>query len=328
MAVTLADIAARADLSESTVSRALSAPDKVNPATRERVLAIAKELGYVPNRVARSLSSGRTDLIGLVVPDIANPFFPPIIKAVQARAAIKGWTVLIADIDERAADELPLARTIRRRVDGLVIASPRTGADRLGELAQLAPVVFINREIPGSTSVIIDAGDGMGQAVEHLAALGHRTIAYLNGPRRSWSNEQRRHAVEQTAERLGLTLVQHGPFEPQVQSGVHAADLVLAGEATGVIAYDDLIALGVLARVAERGLRVGTDLSVIGVDDSPMSAMAYPTLTSVHVPGTEAGVTAVDTLLALIDEPDSGPGHVTLETQLVVRSSTGPVAAR
>jgi DNA-binding LacI/PurR family transcriptional regulator len=285
-------------------------------------------MGYVPNQVARSLTSGRTDLIGLLVPDIGNPFFPPIIKAVQARASDKGKTVLIADIDERAGDEIARAQLIRKRVDGLIIASPRTPEGALSALSDLFPVVFVNREVPGASSVIIDSGDGMNQAVEHLHALGHRHICYLNGPRRSWSNIQRQTAIRTICERLGMTLTEFGPFEPQVQSGVHAADLVIAGGATGVIAYDDLIALGVMARLNERGLRVGADISVIGVDDSPMSAMAYPTLTSVHVPGSEAGALAVDKVVALIDQHvQLVPTVTTLETRLVVRSSTSPVVA-
>ncbi|MFI5958931.1 LacI family DNA-binding transcriptional regulator [Cryptosporangium sp. NPDC051539] len=326
MAVTLADVAAAAGLSGSTVSRALSAPDKVNAATRERVERIAREMGYVPNHSARSLTSGRTDLIGLIVPDIANPFFPPIIKAVQARGSQQGKTVLIADVDERPADEVPRARLMRKQVDGLIIASPRTPDDALGELVSLGPVVFVNRAVPGAASVVIDEAGGMEQAVEHLAALGHRSIAYLDGPKRSWSNARRKAAVREACSRLGLELVEFGPFEAQVQSGVHAADLVIARAITGVIAYDDLIALGVMARLTERGVRTGADVSLIGVDDSPMSAMAYPTLTSVHVPGDAAGAAAVDTLLAVIDgRQDEGAEHVVLDSRLVVRSSTAPV---
>jgi LacI family transcriptional regulator len=329
MAVTLADVAAAAGLSGSTVSRAFSDPEKVNASTRERVRRIAEEMGYVPNQVARSLASGRTDLIGLLVPDIANPFFPPIIKAVQARANDKGRTVLIADTDERVGDEIIRAQHMRKRVDGLIIVSPRTPADRIGELSSLAPAVFVNREVPGASCVIIDAGEGMGQAVEHLFALGHRHISYLNGPRRSWSNTQRQTVVRETCERLRLKLTEFGPFEAQIQSGVHAADLVYASGATGVIAYDDLIALGLIARLNERGVKPGADISVIGVDDSPMSAMAYPTLTSVHVPGAEAGLTAVDQLISLIDgqDDDAEPQVLTLETRLVVRSSTSAVTA-
>lgn len=325
MSVTLADVAKAAGLSGSTVSRALSAPEKVNPQTRERVRKLAEEMGYVPNHTARSLTSGRTDILGLIVPDIANPFFPPIIKAVQARAQAKGRTVLIADTDERPADEVLRAGEMRTRVDGLIFVSPRSEAKVLTEMAGLGPAVFINRVIPDQTSIIIDSGDGMRQAVEHLAALGHRTIAYLNGPRRSWSNQQREKAVADAAAEFGLTMREYGPFEPQVQSGVHAADLILASDVTGVIAYDDLIALGVMARLNERHVTVGRDMSIIGVDDSPMSSMAYPTLTTVAVPGLQAGAAAVDAIVRRLEAPDADSETITLETRLTVRSSTGLV---
>jgi LacI family transcriptional regulator len=327
MAVTLADVATAAGLSGSTVSRALSDPEKVNPSTRERVLRIVEQMGYVPNHAARSLTLRRTGLIGLLVPDIANPFFPPIIKSAQARAAATGRAVFIADVDEHPGDEIRRAQQMRERCDGMVIASPRTPESKIDQLAALEPVVFLNREVPGSTSVIIDSNDGMDQAVDHLAALGHTTIAWLNGPRRSWSNTWRQQAVRAACERRGVHLVEFGPYEPQVQSGVHAADLVHACAATAVIAYDDLIALGVMARLAERKVRIGVDVSVIGIDDSPMSAMTYPTLTSVHVPAFEAGRLAVDSLVELIEldgDPVSTGSTHHLDTRLVIRSSTGP----
>ncbi|RIQ23834.1 LacI family DNA-binding transcriptional regulator [Jiangella rhizosphaerae] len=329
MSVTLADIARATGLSASTVSRALSDPDKVNPRTRDRVRKIAQDMGYVPNQVARSLTSGRNDLIGLIVPDIANPFFPPIIKAVQARASAKGKTVLIADVDEHPSDEIQRARVMRKRVDGLVVVSPRTPDDRLDQLAELRPIVFVNREVKGAASVIIEDSEGMREAVEHLTALGHRRIGYLNGPRRSWSNTQRQNAVREACAAHGVDLVEFGPFEPQIQAGVRAADLVHASDVTAVIAYDDMIALGLMARLNERGVRVGPDISVIGIDDSPMSGMAYPTLTSIHVPGSEAGARAVDIVLDLADTPsEAEPAVVQLETRLIVRSSTSPVRER
>lgn len=329
MTVTLADIARATGLSASTVSRALSDPDKVNPRTRDRVRKIAQDMGYVPNQVARSLTSGRNDLIGLIVPDIANPFFPPIIKAVQARASAKGKTVLIADVDEHPSDEIQRARVMRKRVDGLVVVSPRTPDDRLDQLAELRPIVFVNREVKGAASVIIEDSEGMREAVEHLTALGHRRVGYLNGPRRSWSNTQRQNAVREACAAHGVDLVEFGPFEPQIQAGVRAADLVHASDVTAVIAYDDMIALGLMARLNERGVRVGPDISVIGIDDSPMSGMAYPTLTSIHVPGSEAGARAVDIVLDLADTPgDAEPAVVQLETRLIVRSSTSPVRER
>jgi DNA-binding LacI/PurR family transcriptional regulator len=327
VSVTLTDVAQRCGLSASTVSRALSDPDKVNAATRERVQRAAREMGYIPNRVARSLSMGRTGTIGLVVPDIANPFFPPIIKSVQARCAGKDLSVVLADTDEHSSDELDRARAMSKQVDGLIMVSPRSPDRRVAEIAALGPTVFVNRQVADAPSVLIESPDGMRQAVEHLTALGHRRIAYLAGPRRSWSNQRRRTAVAAACEDRGAELVELGPFEPQVQAGAQAADLLHGTGVTAVVAYDDLIALGVMARMSERGLRIGVDLSIVGIDDSPLSGVAYPTLTSIHVPCAEAGAAAVDLLLDVLDEVvgDDGPAPlVELETHLVIRGSTGP----
>jgi LacI family transcriptional regulator len=326
--VTLADVAEACGLSVSTVSRALSDPEKVSPITRERIQRSARDLNYVPNRVARSLSIGRTGLIGLVVPDIANPYFPPIIKAVQARASRRDHSVLVADTDENVSDELERARTMRQQVDGLVVVSPRTPDDRLGELVALGPIVFINRPVPGAPSVVTENPEGIRQALEHLVSLGHRKVAYLGGPRRSWSNQRRAETLRTACEERSVELTEFGPFEPQMEAGVRAADLVAASGTTAVIAYDDLIALGLMARLAERGLRVGRDISVIGIDDSSMSEVSYPTLTSIHMPGSKAGHVAVDLLLQHFSDPDLAPSLVELETRLVIRNSTGPAAQR
>lgn len=322
MAITLADLARATNLSISTVSRALSDPGKVNEKTRRHVVEVAAEMGYVSN--ASSSYSGRSGLIGLIVPDIANPFFPPIIKSVQVRARQKGKTVLIGDIDERPAEEIRVAREMRERVDGLIIVSPRTEENDLGLFKDLGPLVAINRAVPGIASVIIEDDGAIEQAVEHLAALGHGAICYLNGPKRSWSNGQRRDAVRRACASRGVDFTELGPFEPEIQAGVRAGDLVFALGATAVIAYDDLIALGLMARLGERGASIGQGISVIGIDDSPMSGMAYPSLTSIHVPGAEAGTTAVDLLLDLIAEPDRKvPPSLQLEASLILRGSTG-----
>lgn len=324
MRVTLADVARAVGMSASTVSRALSGTQTVNAATRARIERTARQMGYEPNQVARSLSSGRTGAIGLIVPDIANPFFPPIIKAVQSRASHKGHTVLIADVDEHAADEVDRARAMAKQVDGLIVVSPRTPEASLPALASVGPLVVVNRLVEGAASVIIDNEDGIREAVEHLAALGHRQLCYLNGPRRSWSNAQRQKGVRAACAELGLELTELGPFEPQMQAGVRAADLVHSRDVTAVIAYDDMIAMGLMARLAERGVRVGVDVSVVGIDDSPMSGMAYPTLTSIHVPGARAGTVAVDLVLDLTHGDPGAPRPVIqLETRLVIRGSTG-----
>lgn len=331
MSVTLADVAKAAGISASTVSRALSSPEKVNADTAARVRKLADEMGYVPVRSTKQPPAARRDMIGLIVPDIANPFFPPIIKAVQQRSTSHDMLAVVTDVEEYDIDELRHAEFLASRVDGLIIASARASDASLRTLAQGIPTVLINREIDGISSVSVENSIGVGEAIEHFASLGHKTISYLNGPKRSWSNRRRLEAVRATAEQLGLQLVEFGPFEPQVQAGAQAADLVLRTGVTAVLAYDDLIALGFMARAQERGVVIGQDISLIGIDDSPMASMANPQLTTVHVPGAQAGVQAVDLLDELIVAHAAGEAleprqrHISVETRLIIRASTGPV---
>ncbi len=320
--MTLAQIAARLGLSESTVSRAFADPGKVAPRTRELVLAEATALGY--EHPSTSRPRAQPTGIGVIVPDIANPFFPPIIRAIQARAGAAGIPVLIADTDEHPRDELARARFLHDKVDGLILISPRADDDDLREIALLGPAVVINRDVPFLPQITLEPHEGIAMAVEHLWALGHRHIAYLNGPSSSWSNDQRRAAVRKAMSRLGGELTEFGPFEPTMTSGVHAADLVSASDATAVLAYDDMIALGLMARMQFRGLRIGDDVSVVGIDDNPLSATAYPSLTTIKIPGDRAGRVAVDELTAHITRPGEPISRVRLDVSLVVRESTGP----
>lgn len=330
MSVTLADVAKAAGISASTVSRALSSPEKVNADTAARIRRVAEEMGYVPTRTPKPATSSRLDMIGLIVPDIANPFFPPIIKAVQARTSARAKLAVVTDVEEYALDELRHAEFLASRVDGLILASARASSESLLALSERLPLVLINREIDGISSASVENSIGVVEAIEHFASLGHRTISYLNGPKRSWSNKRRQEAVRDAADRLGLELIEFGPFEPQIQAGAQAAELVLRTGATGVLAYDDLIALGFMGRAQERGLTIGQDVSLIGIDDSPMARMSYPGLTTVHVPGAQAGVQAVDLLLDLVEAQARGETsaplqrHITVETRLIIRASTGP----
>jgi DNA-binding LacI/PurR family transcriptional regulator len=288
-------------------------------------MAVAQQLGYTPNRVARSLAMGRSGNIGLVVPDIANPFFPPLIKAVQQHARLSDYALFIADTDEQAREEFPLVRAMAKQVDGLVLVAPRMSDEQIREVIELAPTVVINRQLAGAHAVLIPTTDGMEQAIDHLVALGHRSVVYLAGPATSWSDLQRRNGVSRTCGRHGIGFTQLGPFEPRFESGLRAGDLVLADGATAVIAYDDLVALGLISRLTDRGVRVGSDVSVIGVDDSPFASMASPPLTSVRVPSAAAGSTAVRLLLDLLSGQESAESSVLeLPTELIVRSSTGP----
>lgn len=326
--VTIAEVAAAAGVSPSTVSRTFATPDLVKQPTRERVLAVGERLGYAPNPIARSLAMGRTASIGLLVPDVANPFFAEIVKAIQARARGKGYTAFLADTDEHESEEVELAEAMVRQVDGLVLVAPRMADEHILAVAARCPTVLVNRVVGDLRAVTAPARDGMRQAVEHAAALGHRHCCYVSGPRHSWSNQQRQEAMRSACEDAGMRLTEFGPFEARFDSGVHAADLVRACGATCVVAHNDMVALGLLARFSERGIAVPREISVIGVDDTLLARSSNPLLTSVRLPLSSLGRRAVDLVVDLVMQPGRGAVPVMeLDSQLRVRRSTGPAPA-
>jgi LacI family transcriptional regulator len=325
MAVTIKDVADAAGVSPATVSRALATPELVREPTRARVLRAARELGYAPNRAARGLITGRTGNLGLLVPDLANPFFPGVVKGMQARAREADYHVFLADTDEDPTVEADLVRALSKQVDGIVLCSPRMAEEDLRAIAGATTLVLLNRRIGRIPAVTVDNVDGMRQAVAHLTALGHRRVAYVGGPRTSWSNRERVRGLRTVAAAAGVGLVEIGNVTPQFAGGVAAADQVLAAGVSAVVAYNDLIALGLIARFRAREVGVPADISVIGFDDIALAAMVEPPLTSVALPQEQIGRTGVDLLLALLENPDRVPAtRRELDTQLMVRASTGP----
>jgi LacI family transcriptional regulator len=328
VAATVRDVAEAAGVSTSTVSRALAMPHMVKPETRDRVRQAAERLGYSPNRAARGLITGRTGNLGIILPDLTNPFFPGIVKGVQAWARDHDYAVFIADTDEDPSAELGLVRALAKQVDGLILCSPRMSPDDLRAALAETVVVLVHRRFENTPAVTFDNTGGMRQAVAHLGALGHERIAWLAGPRPSWSNRERTRALRAATTAAGLELVAVGNFPPTFDGGVAAADQVIASRATAVIAFNDLMALGVMSRLSVRGLRVPDDFSVIGIDDIPISGMSNPALTTLALPKEQAGRAAVDLLLALIERPNAETvPRRELPAQLLVRGSTG-IAAR
>lgn len=330
MAVTIRAVAKVAGVSISTVSRALSAPETVAPATRERVEQVVRELGYRPNRAASGLITGRTNCLGLVVPDLANPFFADVCKGVQERARLAGYSVFIADTDEDASLEVELVRSLAKQVDGIILASARGTDDAVARLATESPLVLLNRDLDGVDSVTFDNGAGVRSLMRHLVALGHRSIAYAGGPVGSWSSRHRGEAfLAYRSEVPDLELVELGSFSPSFAGGVQAADLAIASGVTAIVSFNDLMALGLIDRLRQRGLRVPDDLSVAGFDDIPVSTMIWPNLTTIDTPRQQIGRAGVDALLLKIRggaeaAPPRGPQ---IQVELIVRQSTG-VAAR
>jgi DNA-binding LacI/PurR family transcriptional regulator len=322
--MTIRDVAARAGVSAATVSRVFSRPDAVTLETRRRVLAAAEELRYAPHPVARSLARGRTGNLGIVVPDIAVAFSAVVVKAVAQRARQDDHSLFVADSDDRAADEVRLAHAMSQQVDGLLLLSPLMADDDLRDLAAEVPLVAINRLLDGVPAVLMTSGMAASHAVEHLNALGHRELVYLSGPD-NWSNAARCRAFVDTCARLEVPGEVLGPFEPTFSAGVRAADLVLAGPATGVLAYNDDVAVGVLSRLADRGVAVPGRVSVVGFDDTALASMVTPHLSTVRLPMAAAGTVAVSLLADVLRGDDvAARGPVELPAELVLRSSSGP----
>jgi DNA-binding LacI/PurR family transcriptional regulator len=321
--VTLHDVAREADVAVSTVSRALTDPGRVNVRTREHVQAVAKELGYRPNRPAQALPTGRTGMLAVLVPDITNPHNFGLVRGAEAQARAAGSTLVIADTQGGPELEAAHLDRLTSSVDGFVLAASRLSDADLQALAERTPVVLFNRRVPGLPSLATDSADGSRQIVEHLVALGHRSVAYLAGPSASWSDGERWRALRHSAEAAGMRIVRCGSFPPTLDGGPAAADVGLASGATALVAFNDLLAIGVLRRLAERGVAVPGRVSVVGYDDIFGADFCSPPLTTVAGPVDDAGRMLVDVLQA---GREPAP-EITLPTLLRIRASTGPAPA-
>jgi LacI family transcriptional regulator len=320
-APTIQLVATEAGVSRATVSRAFTRPELLSAETVRHVEEVARRLGYVPNQVARALSTGRYGNVALVVPDIANPFFPPLIRAVQAKADKSGFSVFLGDSDEDPAREDVLLGKFSGQVDGFILASPRLQERRILDHRQRRPLVLINRDIKGLARVLIDTSPGVEAAIRHLHELGHRRVAYVSGPAKSWSNQQRRLAVHRAADERQLEIVEIPAERPTFEGGMAAAPAVLQAEATAAVAFDDLVAEGLLVRLAQMNVDVPGEFSVIGCDDV-LGARTHPPLTTVSSPSAEAGEVATGMLTDILASSRDQDVVCKLDTHLIMRSST------
>lgn len=336
---TIGDVAAAAGVSRATVSRVMNGLSTVDPAIAERVRATAAQLDYRPNQLARSLALGRTQTIGYVVPDLTNPSFHGALRGLSRGAAEQGYRVLVADSAEHAEDEPVLAVETRRRCDAVVLVAPRMPEEELvALLPELQPVVVLNRTVADAAvpHLNIDWGSGIRDLVRHLVGLGHQRIAYLQGPPASRSNAARERALAAATE-IELTTIACGAM---FTDGHGVAGQVLDAGVTAVVAFNDVVALGLLGALHELGTDVPGELSVVGFDDIPFAAFTWPPLTTAWVPQEQLGRAAWDRLQAKLrpgagDDPAGAPGspppssaQVLLRPRLVVRGSTGRARSR
>jgi LacI family transcriptional regulator len=323
---TISDVARAAGVSRATVSRVMNGINTVDASIAERVLAIAADLEYAPSGTARSLSLGVTNTVAMMVPDLGNPMFQEILKGFHHAAGADGYRVLVSDSQEVVADEVALARDARRRCDAVVLCAPRSSGEALVDLLRtVQPAVVINRSTQGGVApaVTIDYAAGIHSLVDHLVALGHRRLAYLEGPPRSASNVIRMETLEKMAQERDDLEIRWIPCGSTLVDGYRAWPDVHATDATAVIAFNDLVALGFLGRLNEESVAVPAELSVAGFDDIPFSRFSSPPLTTVTINQVRIGEVAWEKLRAAIDR-SAEPAETRFRPDLVVRASTGP----
>ncbi|BAS18121.1 HTH-type transcriptional regulator MalR [Arthrobacter sp. Hiyo8] len=230
--------------------------------------------------------------------------------------------MVLADTSESSSRERAHLESFATGVDGIILCSPRLPSEQIHDLAGSAPLVVINGEAEHAARVLMEAGEGIRQAVEHLYALGHRKLAYIPGPASSWANSQRRAAITRFCADWGIELVTVGNQNATVDGGLAAAASVVASGATAVIAYNDLVAIGMLAGARTLGYHCPEDISVVGIDDLDIAAAAEPGLTSVRVPIDRSGALSLELLLEQMAGKPMATEAVHLSSQLIVRGST------
>jgi len=330
---TLRDVAEAAGVHPATASRALNPATRglVNADTARRVIKVADALGYRPNPIARGLKTAKSGTVGLVIPDLTNPLFPPIVRGIEGVLEPAGYSGVIVNTDNDPGRERSQIASLRsRQVEGLIVATALVHHPLLEQLHREGVLmVMVNRRPDGIDvpSITPDDAAGVELAVRHLADLGHRRIAHLAGPANTSTGVVRARAFRNTVRDLGL------PDDPGLtatcqywseDSGAESLRQLLdsGAEFTAVAAGNDLIALGCYDVFAERGIVCPDDMSVVGFNDMPFLDKLRPPLTTVAIPHQQIGAEAARLLLDAIAEPDRPPRSVMLPLSLVVRGST------
>jgi LacI family transcriptional regulator len=325
------EVARLAGVSTATVSRVANGRSTVNKKLAHKVRQAIEQLGYVPNPQARALVSGRSRVLGLLISEITNPFYPELIEAFENLAWENDFEVMVGSVTsnkERA--RVFIRRLIQRKVEGVAVMTFRVESDYLHELiARDIPLVTVDEGLNATRSLAlkVDYDHGINQAVQHLAVLGHRQIGFISGPIPHPTNERRKDAFLQSVRRIGLAPKATPIFlgDHTFEGGMRAADyfLRLRERPTAIVCANDLMAIGVLRVLAERGIRVPSDMSVVGFDDIHLAEFANPPLSSIRMSREDLAHAAFEGLMAL-EDPDksTSPHPIRISTNLVVRRST------
>ena len=333
---TLHDVARKAGVSVSTVSRALNDQPFVRPAVRDRVLSASEALGYRPDVSARSMRTGTTGAVGLIVSDISNPLFAAIAKAADTALSPRGYALMIANSANDVDHEAELISAFRqRRLDGLIIAAANEGAAGLGDrVGSFQASVLLDREVPGSRAdaVLSDHGAGLGEAIRHLTRLGHRRIALIAGTPSQRGSRVRIETFDAELDRLRVprdaALCRPGGMT--VEDGYRAVGeiLALAEPPTAIIAGNNQLFAGFFGAIRDLGLRIPEDLSVVACEETELTAFHSPPLDVVHRDMDALGRTAAELLLARLAMPSRRRRQVVLPTTFEARGSSAAPRSR
>lgn len=331
--VTMADVARAAGVSQMTVSRALNNKEGISPDTKTQILEIVEKLGYRPSGIARSLVTQRTGTIGLIVPDVSNPYFSGIAHGVADAARQQGLSVFLCDTEEKPENELKFLTVLEEnQADGVIMAAPRQVSETLVPLlARHRNVVVINRLFEEHLTVFAcgyvfnNDEDGGRLATEHLVRSGHTTIGFLAGPATSYGSHRRFQGYREVLEEKGIPYcpdhTRHCP--PTVQGGLDAT-LPLLQEHPNISAlfcFNDMVAIGAMQAGKQLGRRIPEDLAIVGYDDIPMASWVTPALTTCSVPFEEMGRLATELLVAHTENCPEGCENIILQPKLTVRAS-------
>jgi len=335
--VTMRQIAERAGVSIGTVSHVINETATVRPKLRERVIEAIRSMGYQPSALAQGLRKNRTNMLGMVIPDITNPFFPGVVRGVEDVAYKRSFRVILCNADNDSAKEASYVRELRSyHIAGLLII-PAAGADIAGHLRAYAsasvPVVCIDRVPDGwkGDAVLVANAEGAYQATRHLIEMGHKRLAVIAGPLGLTNAAERlkgfTRALNEARIEIEPEFVQEARFD--TTSGYKAALRLLRmlPRPTAIFACNDLMAFGVLQAARELGLRCPEDLSIVGFDSLEFTRFTDPSLTSVYQPGYQLGATAGRLLLQRVDGLRSAAKKIHLPTELKKRDSVGPPPA-
>jgi len=337
--VSIEDIARAADVSHSTVSRALRNSSLISVEVRERIQKLAREMGYTPNAIAQSLQTQQSMTIGLVVTSIADPFWGDVMKGVEEVARAAGFGVFLSASHNDPDQEIAIIKTFhRRRVDGILVAASRITSNNNKRLDSFrVPTVLINSQAESEATLLhwvsVDDRRGAQLAVEHLLQLGHRSIGYVGTSNRPRSNRHRLLGYQSTLqaahvpsrdEWIVISPGSEASREEDVAAGQTSLPRLLDSGVTAIFCYNDMIATGVLIACREQGIAVPEELNVIGFDDIEMASYVTPPLTTIHQPKIEMGRLATQVMLDLLHN-HPGQNYV-LQPTLIARASTAPLA--